>query len=70
MKKTTWSITDIEKDIDRLTDMAGPMTAFVLPGVHPVQPLPTSPERCVDGRSDRWSYSVMEKLLTLMLWNI
>jgi cob(I)alamin adenosyltransferase len=35
MKKTTWSIADIEKDIDRLTDMAGPMTAFVLPGGSP-----------------------------------
>lgn len=35
MKKTTWSIADMENDIDRLTALAGPMTAFVLPGGSP-----------------------------------
>lgn len=32
MKKPTWSLEDMERDIDRLTAKAGPMRAFVLPG--------------------------------------
>jgi cob(I)alamin adenosyltransferase len=32
MSKPTWSLGDMERDIDRLTALAPPMTAFVLPG--------------------------------------
>lgn len=35
MQKTTWSVEDIEHDIDRLMEIAGPMNAFVLPGGSP-----------------------------------
>ncbi len=32
MSRPTWELTDMEADIDRLTALAPPMTAFVLPG--------------------------------------
>jgi cob(I)alamin adenosyltransferase len=32
MSKPTWDLADMEADIDRLTALAPPMTAFVLPG--------------------------------------
>jgi cob(I)alamin adenosyltransferase len=32
MSRPTWSLADMEADIDRLTALAPPMTAFVLPG--------------------------------------
>lgn len=32
MKRPTWSTEEMEADIDRLTAIAGPMRAFVLPG--------------------------------------
>ncbi|WLT31928.1 cob(I)yrinic acid a,c-diamide adenosyltransferase [Geothrix sp. PMB-07] len=32
MNRPTWNLEDMEADIDRLTAMAPPMTAFVLPG--------------------------------------
>jgi cob(I)alamin adenosyltransferase len=32
MSKPTWSLEEMEKDIDRLNEMAPPMKAFVLPG--------------------------------------
>jgi cob(I)alamin adenosyltransferase len=32
MSKPTWDLPDMEADIDRLTALAPPMTAFVLPG--------------------------------------
>lgn len=32
MSRGTWAIADMEADIDRLTALAPPMTAFVLPG--------------------------------------
>lgn len=35
MTTPTWTIADMEADIDRLTDLAPPMTAFVLPGGSP-----------------------------------
>lgn len=35
MTKPTWSIEDMEADIDRLTALASPMRAFVLPGGSP-----------------------------------
>jgi cob(I)alamin adenosyltransferase len=35
MSKTTWDLADMEADIDRLSALAPPMTAFVLPGGTP-----------------------------------
>ncbi|HJW71884.1 MAG TPA: cob(I)yrinic acid a,c-diamide adenosyltransferase [Geothrix sp.] len=35
MNLPTWALADMEADIDRLTDLAPPMTAFVLPGGTP-----------------------------------
>lgn len=35
MSAPTWSLADMEADIDRLTALAPPMTAFVLPGGTP-----------------------------------
>ena len=35
MSKPTWDLADMEADIDRLTALAPPMTAFVLPGGTP-----------------------------------
>ncbi len=32
LSRPTWSLDEMEKDIDRLTALAPPMTAFVLPG--------------------------------------
>jgi cob(I)alamin adenosyltransferase len=32
MRRPTWDLADMEADIDRLTALAPPMTAFVLPG--------------------------------------
>ena len=32
MSRTTWSLAEMEADIDRLSALAPPMTAFVLPG--------------------------------------
>jgi cob(I)alamin adenosyltransferase len=32
MSRPTWSMEDMEQDIDRLTALTGPMRAFVLPG--------------------------------------
>ena len=32
MSTTTWTVDEMEWDIDRLTELASPMTAFVLPG--------------------------------------
>jgi cob(I)alamin adenosyltransferase len=35
MSRPTWALADMEADIDRLTALAPPMTAFVLPGGTP-----------------------------------
>ncbi len=35
MSRPTWAVADMEADIDRLTALAPPMTAFVLPGGTP-----------------------------------
>jgi cob(I)alamin adenosyltransferase len=35
MSKPTWSLEEMERDIDRLSDLAPPMKAFVLPGGTP-----------------------------------
>ncbi len=35
LSKPTWALADMEADIDRLTALAPPMTAFVLPGGTP-----------------------------------
>jgi cob(I)alamin adenosyltransferase len=35
MNRPTWDLADMEADIDRLTALAPPMTAFVLPGGTP-----------------------------------